>query len=198
MRMTGATPLALGSLAVMAGAAFLWNVGALPGMVSRNVSAYLVGLVLGWAGHRVAHLRHGAEALFAIATAVLVLVLVIGIELGGVQATTSEINLFAGLGNLPPLPPLSSLPGSTTGSVGTPGTPGTPGSPGSVSNPIPAATSSAAGNPIDDAVDAVSIDGERFGPMFWVGSAGMLMLLGAAEGDRRKMRRAQREIPLEA
>lgn len=85
MRMTGATPLALGSLAVMAGAAFLWNVGALPGMVSRNVSAYLVGLVLGWAGHRVAHLRHGAEALFAIATAVLVLVLVIGIELDGVK-----------------------------------------------------------------------------------------------------------------
>ncbi len=121
-----------------------------------------------------------------------------GIELGGVQATTSELNLFSGLGALPPLPALGgSLPGLATTGAGTPGTPGTPGSVGSATNPIPAATT-AEGNPIEDAVDAVSIDGERFGPMFWVGSAGMLMLLGAAEGDRRKMRRAQREIPLEA
>ena len=85
MRTTGATPLALGSLAVLAGAAFLWDVGALPGMASRNVAAYLVGLVLGWAGHHVAHRRHGAEALFAIASAALALVLVIGVELEGVR-----------------------------------------------------------------------------------------------------------------
>lgn len=85
MRATGATPLALGSLAVLAGAAFLWNVGALPGMVSRNVAAYLVGLLLGWGGHHLAHRRHGAEALFAIATMALVLVLIVGIELDGVK-----------------------------------------------------------------------------------------------------------------
>ena len=85
MRATGATPLALGSLAVLVGAAFLWNVGALPGMVSRNVAAYLVGLLLGWAGHHLAHRNHGAEALFAVATTALVLVLIIGIELDGVK-----------------------------------------------------------------------------------------------------------------
>ena len=93
MRAMGATPLALGSLAVMAGAAFLWNVGALPGMISRNIAAYLVGLALGWAGHHIAHRRYGAEALFALATAVLALVLVIGIELDGVRRWLS-LSLF--------------------------------------------------------------------------------------------------------
>ena len=33
--------------------------------------------------------------------------------------------------------------------------------------------------------------------MLWVGLAGLVALSLTAEGDRRKMRRAQREIPLE-
>ena len=85
MRTAGVAPLALGTLAAVAGAAFLWVVGALPGMVSRNVAAYLGGLALGWTSHHVAHWRHGAKALFAIASLVLALVLLVGIELDGVK-----------------------------------------------------------------------------------------------------------------
>lgn len=129
-------------------------------------------------------------------------------DLGGVQASSSAITLFSGLGELPPLPPLSptsplpSTGGSSGGgataprpSTGTGIAPST-GTP-AAANPV-GATSAGAGNPIDDAVDAVAIDGERGGPLLGVGLGGLLLLLATAEGDRRKMRRAQREIPLEA
>ncbi|MGK2949458.1 MAG: hypothetical protein ACSLFP_12835, partial [Acidimicrobiales bacterium] len=54
----------------------------------------------------------------------------------------------------------------------------------------PVATASAA--PISD------FTGERGGALLGVGAGGLLLLLASAEGDRRKMRRAQREIPLES
>lgn len=85
MGKSGAAPLALGTLAVGAGAAFLWDVGALPGMASRNVIAYLVGLLLGWAAHKLAHMRHGAAILFGLCCAILAWVLIGGIELDGVK-----------------------------------------------------------------------------------------------------------------
>lgn len=85
MRAAGTAPLALGTLAVAIGATFLWNVGALPGMASRNIASFILGLVLGWGAHHTAHRRHGAEILFALASAILLLVLVIGIELDGVK-----------------------------------------------------------------------------------------------------------------
>ncbi|MEQ1786298.1 MAG: hypothetical protein ABL966_04540, partial [Acidimicrobiales bacterium] len=43
-----------------------------------------------------------------------------------------------------------------------------------------------------------AFEGERGGALLGVGAGGLLLLLASAEGDRRKMRRAQREIPLEA
>ena len=85
MRAGGAAPLALGTLAVITGAAFLWNVGALPAMPSRNIAFYLAGLLLGWAVHHAAHRRPGAEILFALASVTLAAVLVVGIELEGVK-----------------------------------------------------------------------------------------------------------------
>lgn len=85
MLRSGAAPLALGTLAVAVGATFLWDVGALPGMASRNVIAYLVGLLLGWAAHKAAHRRHGAAILFTLCCIVLALVLVAGIELEEVR-----------------------------------------------------------------------------------------------------------------
>lgn len=85
MRAAGAAPLILGTLAVAVGATFLWNVGALPGMASRNVASFMLGLVLGWAGHHIGHRRYGAEILFTAASAILLLVLLIGIELDGVK-----------------------------------------------------------------------------------------------------------------
>lgn len=84
MGRTGATPLVLGTLAVAAGAAFLWNVGALPGMASRNAVAYAAGLLLGFGAHKAAHLRHGAAILFGACCAILLLVLLAGVELDGV------------------------------------------------------------------------------------------------------------------
>ncbi len=85
MGRTGAAPLALGTAAVALGGAFLWLVGSLPGMVSRNVAAYAVGLLLGWAAHKAAHRRHGAEVLFALGCLVLLLVLFQSVELDGVR-----------------------------------------------------------------------------------------------------------------
>jgi cell division protein FtsW (lipid II flippase) len=84
MHPAGRAPLLLGALAVAAGAGFLWTAGALPGMVSRNVAAFLLGLLLGWPLHRAAHWRHGAAILFSLACGVLGLVLVAGFTLDGV------------------------------------------------------------------------------------------------------------------
>jgi acyl-CoA synthetase (NDP forming) len=50
----------------------------------------------------------------------------------------------------------------------------------------------------DAVLDAAATTGERGGALAAVAGAGMLLLLATAEGDRRKMRRAMREIPLEA
>ena len=85
MRRAGATPLVLASLAVATGAAFLWNVGALPGMVTRNIAAFGLGLALGWAAHHLSYRRHGAAILFSVGTAILALVLAVGIEIDGVR-----------------------------------------------------------------------------------------------------------------
>lgn len=129
------------------------------------------------------------------------------IELGGVQATTSEIQAFQGLGELPPLPPLPDLTGPVSplpslggsGSIGS-GSPTIGGPAGAVA--APAAPGSAAnpldGDELEEALEAADVTGERGGPLAAVAGVGLLLLLAAAEGDRRKMRRAQREIPMEA
>ena len=84
-RSAGAAPLALGALAVALGAAFLWSVGALPGMVTRNIAAFVVALPLGWAAHQLSFRKSGAAAVFVVATAILALVLIAGIEVDGVR-----------------------------------------------------------------------------------------------------------------
>ena len=84
-RSAGAAPLALGALAVALGAAFLWSVGALPGMVTRNIAAFVIATPMGWAAHHLSFRRHGASALFVMATAILALVLANGIEIDGVR-----------------------------------------------------------------------------------------------------------------
>lgn len=115
------------------------------------------------------------------------------LELGGVQATTAEIEGFSGLGDTPLLPELPGLgdvtdlldvpsPSLDLGATGTTG--GTTG--GGADDDQTAAA------PIAD-----SDDGDRGGVLLAIGAGGLLLLLATAEGDRRKMRRAQREILLE-
>ena len=119
----------------------------------------------------------------------------LNLELGGVQVTTAELGAFEGLGDLPPLPALPDVPAVETPELGATDSSGfetaappvadTPSGGGETTPPVASAPISA-------------LEGERGGALLAVGAAGLLALLASAEGDRRKMRRAQREIPLEA
>ena len=130
------------------------------------------------------------------------------VELGGVQAMTNEITRFGGLGasggTLPSLEGNLPASGTSTGVLGGTTASGSSASSGSTGAAAPAAAPAAGGTggateqPIDDAVEAAASGGERGGALAAVAGAGMLLLLATAEGDRRKMRRAMREIPLEA
>jgi hypothetical protein len=112
------------------------------------------------------------------------------LELGGVQATTAEISGFGGLG-VGEVPALTDLGGGSLGDLpldaGLPPALPTDGvSPGGPGNGETAA------EPISD-----TDDGDRGGTLLAIGAGGLLLLLATAEADRRKMRRAQREILLE-
>ena len=115
----------------------------------------------------------------------------IGLELGGVQATTAEINAFQFA--LPPaLPPLAAAPSVQTPAINTPAA--TPAA-------NPSATPDAAAQPSPSSVATApvsALSGERGGLMAAIAAGGLLTLLVTAEGDRRRMRNAQRAIPLEA
>jgi hypothetical protein len=117
----------------------------------------------------------------------------VGLEVGGVQATTSEIDGFQF--QLPPaLPPLPDLPGDLAApSIDTPIAPTPAATP-------PAGSGDTGGEaPSTVATTPVSaLSGERGGLMAAIAGGGLLALLVTAEGDRRKMRNAQRAIPLEA
>jgi hypothetical protein len=119
----------------------------------------------------------------------------LSVSLGGVRATTAAIKLFEGLGELTPLPPLPPVLPPALPTLGLPSTPAIPGTPGAV---IPGATTPAAeddaSGPLEPVVDT---SGERGGAMAMVGAGGLLLLAAVAEGDRRKMRSAQRAIPME-
>ncbi len=142
---------------------------------------------------------------FPSSTAITVLDLAVGsvsgagslnLELGGVQATTAELDGFSGLGDIPPLPPTPELPPSDTPSdFGTTDGSGETASPPAADAPD---TGGAPPTPASPSAPISALDGERGGALLGVGAGGLLMLLASAEGDRRKMRRAQREIPLEA
>jgi hypothetical protein len=84
MRRGAAAPVALATLAIAAGAAFLTVIGALPGMATFNALAFVAGLAAGWGAHRLARLPHGAAVLFGLAALVLLLVLVAGTTVDGV------------------------------------------------------------------------------------------------------------------
>jgi hypothetical protein len=122
------------------------------------------------------------------------------LELGGVQATTAEIDAF----EFTPLPPLPDLP-ALGGGLGGGGIGAVPsGSGSSIAAPAPEPATAAApesSSAADSELDTQPISdlvGERGGWMALVGGGGLAALLATAEADRRKMRHALREIPLEA
>jgi hypothetical protein len=84
MRRAGLAPPIVGAFAVLAGAAFLWMVGALPGMVTRNVAAYAVGLLIGFGALRLSRWSWGFPLLLGAASLLLLLTLV-GVEADGVR-----------------------------------------------------------------------------------------------------------------
>jgi hypothetical protein len=119
---------------------------------------------------------------------------------GGAMATSGEIttnafNLgFVGLGGGSVLGGGNesiSLPG-VSGSTGT-GVLGATGNSGATSAP---SSGNSATNAAPAAAAATKTKGERGGAMAAVGLGSLLLLALLAEGDRRKMRRAQREIPV--
>lgn len=130
----------------------------------------------------------------------------LAIELGGVQASTAELERFGGLGvgggNLPPLggnlPASGTLGGGST-RTGLPGSTTSSGTgTGSTTPSVPPTTAGTGDESIDSAVETAGVSGSRGGTLAAVAGAGLLLLAATAEGDRRKMRRAMREIPMEA
>jgi hypothetical protein len=117
------------------------------------------------------------------------------VELGGVQATTSEISGFGGLGVTPLLPDLPDLPSVDVPDLGLGGS-GFSSSPGIADTGAPVDLSGGGGTTASQPI--ADVDGERGGILLGVAAGGLALLLLTAEADRRKMRRAQREIPLEA
>jgi hypothetical protein len=111
--------------------------------------------------------------------------------LGGVQATTGEApvnsytlggqNLIGG--NSAPLSTGTLAGGGLTNTAPRPST--TPSVPTQMAAPAPSSTQQVA---------AAKTKGERGGALAGVGLAGLLLLAAVAEGDRRKMRQAQRAI----
>jgi hypothetical protein len=115
------------------------------------------------------------------------------LEVGGVQATTADINAFTfgdGSGALPSLPDLGdsgSLPDLGSG-----------GDLPTLPDATAGSGSSNGGNTAVQPISSDDDDGKRGGALLGLGAGGLLLMLLTAEADRRKMRRAQREIPLEA
>lgn len=119
----------------------------------------------------------------------------VALELGGVQATTAEIDgfEFALPPALPPVSPAADLGSpSVGGATGAPSSFGTPPADGGASG-----SDAAGGPPVAAVAPVASFVGERGGVMAMIAGGGLLLLLATAEADRRKMRSAMRAIPLE-
>ena len=130
----------------------------------------------------------------------------LNIELGGVTAQSGELNRTSFLGSLggggllgpvtaPPTGGSLSTGGSSSGSFDSTGTVDTGGTAGDTGADAPADDG---GDEEEAALPPVErASGSRGGPLVGVGLGGLLLLAALAEGDRRKMRRAQRSVPME-
>ncbi len=132
----------------------------------------------------------------------------LSIELGGVTATSDELGETSFLGALsdytPSLPPISGTSGGAsslpaiTGSSGGTSLGGVTLADSPTTEPQTVDTTPAPTGGDETALgDVTPISGSRGGPLLGVGLGGLLLLTALAEGDRRKMRQAQRSVPME-
>ena len=122
------------------------------------------------------------------------------LELGGVQASTSDIAFSSRLGGLGQgslgALPASGTGGSSLGSLsGTTPVASSGGDTGAVSTPE---APSSGGTPLATTPASSTSDGARGGAMAAVALGGLALVALTAEADRRRMRRAIRTIPVEA
>jgi hypothetical protein len=117
------------------------------------------------------------------------------LELGGVQATSRDLVATCffcpkgGISAATPVAPIA-LP-----SISTPSAPSLPSLPPAVATPVAAATTPAVSRP---AAPASTVDEKRGGALAAVAGIGLALMVAVAEADRRKMRAAQRLVPVEA
>lgn len=113
----------------------------------------------------------------------------LGLELGGVQATTADFEKFQfspiPLPTLPSVTPLPTIPVVPT----IPGVPSVGGS--GVTPTSPSGPQKSPASPV------VDLSGSRGGWLAVIGGLGLALLAATAEADRRKMQHALRAIPLE-
>ena len=131
----------------------------------------------------------------------------LGMEVGGVTASSNEIaftSFLGGLGGAPSLPPLSSGGGSSPSLSGG----GSPSLSGGSSAPTGAAATTppttVASAPADSGggeqaaiADVEPLSGSRGGALAGVGLGGLALLAALAAADRSQMRRAQRSTLME-
>ncbi len=128
----------------------------------------------------------------------------LNLELGGVTARTAELGATSLLGALPNFtPPVAApvdLPAASPGSLGTTGSTAIGGTGTTGTDPeTSVVTEPAASTSPETAAPVLErIAGTRGGPLVLVGLGGLALLGALAELDRRKMRKAQRSVPMEA
>ncbi|MFP5321351.1 MAG: hypothetical protein ACLGIC_05830 [Acidimicrobiia bacterium] len=129
----------------------------------------------------------------------------LSLELGGVTATSDDIELTSFLGGLPSVPSLSPLPQGSTGrpSVGTTGSAAAPArssvaaSPGAGAAPVADAPAAQPTTDEQAIADVEPLSGSRGGALAGVGLGGLALLAVLAAADRAKMRKAQRSVLME-
>ena len=132
----------------------------------------------------------------------------LGLELGGVTATSNEIaftSFLGGLGAAPSLPPLSSGLGSSPSASGGGSSPSLSGGSSAPSGAaattppttVASAPADAGGGEQAAIADVEPLSGSRGGALAGVGLGGLALLAALAAADRAQMRRAQRSVLME-
>lgn len=127
----------------------------------------------------------------------------LGIELGGVTASSNAIELtsfLGGLGVAPSLPPLSSSPSLSSGGSSPSLSGGSSAPTGAAATTPPTAVASPTAEVTGDEqanADIEPLSGSRGGALAGVGLGGLALLAALAGADRAQMRRAQRSTLME-